>query len=206
MIGQAHYWQTQYTSGHRSWDIDRPDFNLTKIVTQHPIAPCKALEIGCGTGNNSIWLAQQNFLVTATDIAKTALQEARQKAAKANIDCNFVTANFLKQRINGAPFAFVFDRGCFHVFDSPQERRNFTENVAAHLNPGGLWLTIAGNADDNVQRPGPPRRSASDLINAVEPYFEILSLYQSHFETQLPQLPKAWICLMQKRTNPMLDR
>jgi len=56
--------------------------------------------------------------------------------------------------IEGAPYGFVFVRGCFHSFSFKNDRRRFAKNVAAHFEEAGLWLTIAGNADEHHQGPG----------------------------------------------------
>ncbi|PKN50993.1 MAG: class I SAM-dependent methyltransferase [Deltaproteobacteria bacterium HGW-Deltaproteobacteria-13] len=189
----------RYKSGDTPWDIGQPDFNLIEVVTKHPVHSCKALEIGCGTGDNSIWLAQNNFQVTGTDTSDIAIRKAKEKSADANIKCDFILADFLRSKVEGTPFGFVFDRGCFHVFSSEDDRKKFAGNVAAHLEEDGLWLTIAGNADDHREGPGPPQRTAADIVLAVEPYFMILSLTSGHFGSNHPNPPRAWRCLMQKR-------
>ena len=191
----------RYKAGNTPWDIGKPDFNLIQTVTTMDIKPCNVLEIGCGTGNNSIWLAQKNFNVIGIDTSEIAIQKALEKASKANVNCTFIEINFLKNKIEGAPFDFVFDRGCFHVFSSDQERKIFAENVSAHLEKDGLWLSIVGNADEQRDHPGPPQRTARDIVNSVEPYFEILSLVSSHFESDRPNPPRAWVCLMRKRRS-----
>jgi hypothetical protein len=108
-------------------------------------------------------------------------------------------ADFLTGKIAGAPFGLAFDRGCFHSFHSDEERQKFAANVAAHLEKEGLWLTLVGSADEPRQGPGPPRRTARDIINAVEPSFEILSLVSGHFGSNRPDPPRCWVCLMRKR-------
>jgi SAM-dependent methyltransferase len=192
-------YRERYKSGNIPWDTGRPDFNLVEVVTQKPVLSCKVLDIGCGTGDNSIWLARNHFQVTGTDTSEIALEKAREKASKASVKCDFVLVDFLKSKIAGAPFGFVFDRGCFHSFGSEDERRGFAQNVAAHLEQAGLWLTIVGNADEHRQAPGPPQRTARDIVSAVEPYFMVLSLTTSHFESNRPNPPRAWRCLLQKR-------
>jgi SAM-dependent methyltransferase len=184
------------------WDIGKPDFNLVETVTTSAIPPCKALDIGCGTGDNSIWLAQKNFIVTGIDTSKIAIEKAIEKASKANVKCTFTVIDFVKNKIEGAPFGFAFDRGCFHSFDSDEERKSFAENVAAHLEKDGLWLSLLGNADEQRDGPGPPQRTAREIVNSVEPYFEILSLVSSYFGSNRPNPPKAWVCLMRKRQFP----
>jgi methyl halide transferase len=192
-------YRERYKSGDTPWDLGQPDFNLIEVVTEKPVLSCKALDIGCGTGDNSIWLAQRRFHVIGTDTSDFAIERAKEKASKANVECNFILVDFFKNKIEGAPFGFVFDRGCFHSFSSENDRIRFAQNVAAHLEEDCLWLTIVGNADEHRQYPGPPQRTAGDIILAVEPYFSILSLTSSHFGSNRPNPPRAWRCVMQKR-------
>ncbi len=195
-------YRERYKAGDTPWDVGQPDFNLIEVVAQKPILSCKVLDIGCGTGDNSIGLAQRGFQVNGFDTSELALQKAKEKASIANAECHFRLVDFLHNKIEGAPFGFVFDRGCFHSFSSDNDRRKFAQNVAAHLEEAGLWLTIAGNADEHRRGPGPPQRSAGDIVLAVEPYFEILSLISSQFGSNRPNPPRAWRCLMQKRHVP----
>jgi len=67
------------------------------------------------------------------------------------------------------------------------------------LEKDGIWLSIVGNADEHRDNPGPPQRTARDIVNSVESYFEILSLVSSQFESNRPNPPRAWVCLMRKR-------
>lgn len=189
----------RYDSGDTPWDIGKPDVNLIQTITAMALKPCKALDIGCGTGDNSIWLSQNDFQVTGVDLSELAIQKAIEKASQAKIKCTFMVIDFLTSKIAGAPFGFAFDRGCFHSLNSDAERHRFAENVAAHLAEDGLWLSLVGSADDQRHGPGPPQRTARDIVNAVEPYFEILSLLSGHFDSNRPNAPKAWVCLMRKR-------
>ncbi|SFG69927.1 Thiopurine S-methyltransferase (TPMT) [Desulfotomaculum arcticum] len=192
-------YKKRYKAGDTPWDIGKPDFNLIQTATTMDIKPCKALDIGCGTGNNSIWLSQKNFDVIGIDTSEIAIQKAIEEASKANVKCTFIVIDFLINKIEGGPFGFAFDRGCFHSLNSDEERKSFAENVAAYLEKDGLWLSIVGNADEQRDGPGPPQRTAKDIINSVEPYFEILSLVSSHFGSNRPNPPRAWVCLMRRR-------
>ena len=193
------HFNKRYKVGNTPWDIGKPDFNLIQSLTTMAIKPCKALDIGCGTGNNSIWLSQNKFDVIGIDTSEIAIQKALEEASKTNVKCTFIVSDFLTNKIEGAPFGFAFDRGCFHALNSDEERKIFAENVAAHLVNDGLWLSIVGNADEKRDRPGPPQLTARDIVNSVESYFEIHSLVSSHFGSNHPNPPRAWVCLMQKR-------
>ncbi|EGW36950.1 class I SAM-dependent methyltransferase [Desulfosporosinus sp. OT] len=194
------HFNKRYELGNTPWDIGKPDFNLIQIVSTMAIEPCKALDIGCGTGNNSLWLSQNNFDVLGIDTSEIAIQKALEEASKTNVKCTFFVSNFLTNKIEGAPFGFAFDRGCFHALKSDEDRKIFAENVAAHLLNDGLWLSIVGNADEQRDRPGPPQLTARDIVNSVEPYFEIQSLVSSYFGSNHPIPPRAWVCLMRKRS------
>ncbi len=189
----------RYAAGDTPWDIGKPDFNLIQTVTARPIEPCKALDIGCGTGDNTIWLCERKFQATGIDTSEIAIEKAKEKASQAQAECNFMVTDIFAARVAGAPFGFAFDRGCFHILNSAKERKTFAENVSRHLEADGLWLSLIGNADEQRHAPGPPQRSAGDIVDAVEPYFEILSLVSGHFGSNRPNPPRAWICLMQKR-------
>ncbi len=70
----------RYESGDTPWDLGKPDFNLIQTISTMAIEPCTALDIGCGTGDNSIWLSQKNFQVIGIDISEIAIQKAIEKA------------------------------------------------------------------------------------------------------------------------------
>jgi SAM-dependent methyltransferase len=189
----------RYKRGDTPWDIGKPDFNLIQTVTATPIKPCKALEIGCGTGDNSIWLYQQSFHVVGIDASEVAIEKAKEKALKANATCTFLVGDVLTSPIEGAPYGFAFDRGCFHTMDSDKERKSFAESVNRHLEEDGLWLSLLGNADEQRDGLGPPQRTAREIVYAVEPDFEILSLVSGSLGSNRPKPPRAWVCLMRKR-------
>ena len=192
-------WEERYRAGHTPWNTGRPDFNLTKMVTERPIPECKALEIGCGTGDNAMWLARSNFSVTATDISEMAIQQAKDKATAEGVECSFLVMDFMIKDIPGAPFQFVFDRGCFHSYRTGEERRSFAERVAQHLDTNGLWLSLIGSADGPAQEMGPPRLTARDVVGTVEPFLEVIFLASGHFDADRAEPPRAWVCLAQKR-------
>jgi SAM-dependent methyltransferase len=198
-MAEENRFKERYRAGDTPWDIGKPDSNLIQAVTTTPIKPCKALEIGCGTGDNSIWLYQQSFHVVGIDASEVAIEKAKEKALKANATCIFLVGDVLTSPIEGAPYGFAFDRGFFHTLASDKERRRCAEKVHGHLGENGLWLSLLGNADEQRDGPGPPQRTARDIATAVEPYFEILSLVSGSFGSNRPNPPRAWVCLLRKR-------
>ena len=199
MMLQENRFEERYAKGDTPWDLGRADANLVEMVEKMPVKSCRALDIGCGTGDNSLWLARKAFQVTGVDVSARAIKEARNKAQQDSVECRFLVADFLKQQVDGAPFGFVFDRGCFHSFDSAEERRLFAENVGAHLGKGGLWLSLIASADAPQRDPGPPRLSAAEIVFVVEPFFEIRSLVSGRLDSNRPDPVRCWVCTMKKR-------
>lgn len=113
--------------------------------------------------------------------------------------CRFAALDFLTAPAPGGPFQFVFDRGCFHVFDEPDERQRFAARVAAALAPDGLWLSLIGSTEGPPREVGPPRRSAREITLAIEPALEIVELRSVEFRGHGA---KAWFCLSRHRTTP----
>ncbi|MGH9467793.1 MAG: class I SAM-dependent methyltransferase [Terriglobales bacterium] len=191
-------WNESYASGQLPWDTGRPEPLLVEFVQSRRIQPSPALEIGAGTGTNSIWMAERGLDVLGVDISPLAVERARAKVEGRALRCRFVALDFLAAAPPGGPFQFVFDRGCFHVFDEPGERQQFATRVAAALAPDGLWLSLIGSTEGPPREVGPPRRSARDVILAVEPALEIIELRSARFRDHDA---RAWFCLSRQRAT-----
>ena len=191
----------RYITGDLPWDIERPDFNLVQTVEKFKIEPCKALDIGCGTGDNIFWLKQSGFTGVGIEISEKAVEMALLKSEENKIQVDFYVRDIFKDEIPGAAFEFIFDRGCFHTFTKKKQRRDYAMRVHKLLDDGGLWLTLMGNEDDGRLDIGPPKRTALEVVTAVEPFFEILELKQGRFDSNDEIPSKIWICLMRKRKS-----
>jgi len=194
-------WNEHYASGQTPWDSDEPDPALVATVEAGTIPAGRALEVGCGTGTNALWLAAHGFDALGVDVSPLAIERARAKMGDGGTACRFEVLDFLEGPPVG-PFDFVFDRGCFHVFDAPEVRARFAALVAGVLTSGGLWLSLIGSTEGAARDTGPPRRSARDIASAVEPVLEIVQLRSIHFDLDLEMPPAAWLCLSRVRAVP----
>lgn len=191
--------EERYKKGDLPWDTGERDKNLEQVIKEHSIPPCSVLELGSGTGSDAIWLVKQGFKVTAMDVSPTAVERAKKKAEDAGVKIEFIIADVLKDKIPSGPFDFVFDRGCFHIFDLPEERSRLAEIIWTHLRPDGYWFSIIGSTDGPHRENGPPRKSVVDIASAVESKFEIISLKTIYLDTNLKEAPRGWACLMRRR-------
>jgi methyl halide transferase len=108
-------WENRYATGDTPWDSGQPSTELQRVIADEKIQPCRAIELGCGTGTSAVWLASQGFDVTAVDLSPLALARAEARAAAEGVRIRFLTADVLNPCDLGAPYEFFFDRGCYHV-------------------------------------------------------------------------------------------
>ncbi len=180
------------------WDTGRPSGNLTKVVEEGTIRPCRTVVLGCGTGNNAIYLAGKGFDVTGIDVAPTALTLAEEKARKAGVEVQWLVADVLAPP-KRKPFDFIFDRGCYHGV----RRHNAAGYVAAIrqlTRPGSEVLILAGNANE-ARRHGPPRVKEEEIRNDFSPAFDFVWLRETKFDTRDPkrQGALAWSILLRRK-------
>src|SRR5947208_372149 len=78
--------RAMYRFGFKPWDSGIPPPELKELI-EGPQArtPGKALDLGCGTGTNTMYMAQHGWDVTGIDFVSTAIAAARKKMQAANV-------------------------------------------------------------------------------------------------------------------------
>ena len=137
-----------YRVGFTPWDGHPIAENLQDMVEgtsdQPPLPAGSALDLGCGTGDSSIYLAQHGWKVTGVDFVPKALDKARAKAGAAGLPINFVQADVthLSQAGIGADFPLIVDNGCLHNM-SDNDRDAYVREVSAVAAPDARLLIVA---------------------------------------------------------------
>src|SRR5438128_12274807 len=94
-MSESTRWEERYRSGDTPWDTGRPSSELQRVITEERIGPGRAIELGCGSGTNAVWLAQQGFEVTAVDLSPLAISRGRERAASEGAKVRFLCADAL---------------------------------------------------------------------------------------------------------------
>jgi SAM-dependent methyltransferase len=203
MSNEAVNWDERYAAKNTPWDSGEPSRELQRVVKEGWFKPSRMLELGCGTGTNAIWLAQQGFEVTAFDLSPLAIKQANEKAARAGVKVRFAVGDVLKLPDVGAAFPFVFDRGVYHHLRTVDMER-FRKLLARVTQTDSCYLTLAGNA--NEKRPpenGPPVVKAEEIVAELGPLFDIVQLREFRFDGVVIDgkhvSPLAWSILVRRK-------
>ncbi|OBF79811.1 methyltransferase type 12 [Mycobacterium sp. 852002-51163_SCH5372311] len=137
-----------YRIGFTPWDghpIAQTLRNLVEGTGDTPPLPAgTAVDIGCGTGDSSIYLARHGWKVTGVDFVPKALDKARAKAAGAGVPVDFVHTDVTKlsQAGIGSDFQLIVDNGCLHNM-ADGDRDAYVREVSAVASPDARLLIVA---------------------------------------------------------------
>ncbi|MFC3476477.1 class I SAM-dependent methyltransferase [Halobacterium litoreum] len=132
-----------------NWDIGRPQRAFVAAEEAGLLGP-RVLDVGCGTGELSLFLARREHDVLGVDLSPLAIRQAREKARWRRIRASFVVWDALDlPRLAARGFAFdsVVDCAMFHVLGAA-ERDRFVAGLGSVLEPGGTYCVLGDARSD----------------------------------------------------------
>lgn len=137
------HWDARYSEREQLWSGNP---NVALVATVGSLAPGRALDLGCGEGADSVWLAERGWQVTAVDVSATAIERAEGLAASHGIPgerITWVLADVASWEPAG-PYDLV--SACFlhSLLDFPREE--VLRRAAGAVGPGGRVLVV-GHAE-----------------------------------------------------------
>lgn len=145
-------WEARYnkvhpeknTGGYFLEPLDTLDTDIDTFLRRRQINNGTVLDIGTGTGEQAVFLAQRGLTVTATDISATAIQTARQKSELYQTDVIFVVDDILDTQLT-TRYDIIVDRGCFTLLTGDDSKEKYIKSVKKLLKPDG-WLIVKTDA------------------------------------------------------------
>lgn len=181
------------------WDIGAPQPAMASLIERHPPSN-PILDLGCGSGDLAIYLAQLGYQVIGIDFVKSAIASAKGKLDSLSPETaqllSFQVADALKPSRLRKKFGAVVDSGFYHLFNSDQCDHLITE-VASILLPNGCYYLHEFAVEFPV--PNVPRKITVDEIKArftLNNGWRIKEIQTVEFLSQVaPPVPATSACI-----------
>ncbi len=189
-------YRLMYRLGRPGWDTGITPPEVVEAFAYDDVPPGPALDLGCGTGTNVIYLARQGRRAIGIDFVPQAIAQARQKAQQAGVQENvqFLVADVTRLAELDLPqCSFALDMGCFHGLGEDGQRR-YVEALAGQLLPGGrvMLFTLDPRREAGISFGVLPGR----VQELFSPWFEIERIERGSFRKK----GSTWFWMTRKHT------
>lgn len=136
-----HAFFSQVYSDVAPWEVGGPQPDMARILDEYPPAD-PVLDLGSATGDLAISLAMRGHEVVGLEFVKSAVNQARDKAAvlppKVRARLRFEVGDATRPSALGVKFGSVLDSGFIHLLD-PEETDRFIADLFEAIAPGGRY-------------------------------------------------------------------
>lgn len=171
------FFRAAYLLGFKPWDSGVTPPELAAVVEgPHRLTPGRALDLGCGTGTNSIYLAQHGWDTTGVDFVPRAIATARKRAAAANVSPRLMVGDVTRLPELGldADFSLLFDLGCFHSVPDAS-RDGYVRGATALARADATFLMFCFVRADKQSRMGPRGVAPTEVAQRFGNGWEVVS-------------------------------
>ena len=188
-----------YKSGTAPWVIGRPQAAIVELLEAGQLRG-RVLDLGCGTAEHALLCAERGCEAWGIDLAPTAIDQAKELAAKRGLVADLRVHDALDLVSLGTTFDTVMDVGFFHTLDDASRPR-YAAQLARILNPGGT-LHLLCFSDREPPWGGPRRITERELAETFETAeLHVASVTAKRFErsTSAGDAASAWLAGIRKR-------
>lgn len=194
------HFETIY-QGQPPWDVPGPQPAFVGLEEAGVIGS-SVLDVGCGTGENALFLASRGHEVWGLDFVEVAIERATAKARQRGLNAHFEVGDALKLSRGDRTFDTVIDCGLFHVF-TDEERPLYVSGLADVVRPGGHVLLLCFS-DEEPPGQGPRRVTHQEIRDAFRDGWKVVEIRAARFQTSdhpeartfSPGGPKAWLAII----------
>lgn len=181
------------------WDIGHPQIAFMELEKEGKLSG-RILDVGCGTGENALYLSSLGHQVSGVDFSPRAIQKAQLKAQERGLTTQFRVCDALKLESLHQIFDCIIDSGLFHCF-TDEERPLFVNQLSKVLTPNGTYHFLCFS-DKELRDGGPRRISKSEIGHIFTNGWKQLCLKEVFFENTLHEGgSKALLVSLQRVTH-----
>jgi cyclopropane fatty-acyl-phospholipid synthase-like methyltransferase len=186
--GTPAWWDERYRSGDIPWDTGIVPPEVVDLLAGSQVQRGWALDLGCGSGLSSCYLASRGFRVVGLDLALSALVRAAEAARSRGLPAFFCLADVAQLGVLNVHARFALDIGCFHAVP-PDVRSAYVASLAERLLPGAFYLLYALRSSE--EDPAAPRGIRPADVGRFAPHFVLR--WAQHGQDR--ERPSAWYLL-----------
>jgi len=165
------------------WDVGVPQPAFVEIVKAGELNSGSVLDVGCGTGENALYLAGNGFSVTGVDLTSSAIIAAKAKSVERKLKVDFRIGNVLSLDFKDGVFDNVIDSGLFHTFPD-DDRPVYAREIAHVLAPRGRYFMLCFSEKEPTDWGGPRRITRKEIEATFSSLFKINYIRDALFTTR----------------------
>ncbi len=176
----SQFFHKVYQEGAPPWETGRPQPEVIRL-TKEGLLHGKVLDVGCGTGENALYLAQHGCEVVGLDAVPLAVAAAQAKARERGLNVTFLTHDALHLESVGTDFDVILDSGLFHVF-SDDDRGQYVQQLHAVLKPHGTLILLCFSTEETSEI-GPRRVSEREIHEVFHQGWHVREIRPIRYES-----------------------
>jgi cyclopropane fatty-acyl-phospholipid synthase-like methyltransferase len=188
------FFETAY-EGTPAWDLGRPQAAVVELERAGDIAG-SVLDVGCGTGEHALFLAERGHDVVGIDLAPRAVALARAKARARGLEVDLRVWDALRAHELERTFDTALDVGLFHTL-SDDDRPRYARGLHEALAPSGKAFVLCWS-ERNRWGCGPRRVTQMEILGTFEAGWAV-RIEEAVLETRLePGSVHAWLARLER--------
>ncbi|UQA54592.1 class I SAM-dependent methyltransferase [Polyangium aurulentum] len=179
------------------WVIGRPQAEVVALVEAGGVSG-EVLDVGCGTGENAILIAERGHAVTGIDLVPKAIEIARANAAARGVKVDFQVGSALELAGLGRTFDTVLDAGLFHAFND-EDRARYVDGLGHVVRRGGIYYMLVFS-DREPPAVGPRRVRQAEIHAAFVEGWRVREIRPARYEHAVGDkgYAEAWLASIER--------
>ena len=183
-------------AGTPPWDVGHPQTEYIRLQENGEIKG-SVLDIGCGTGENALLVAERGHRVCGIDSSPRAIEKAQAKAKERGIEADFMVWDAFDLEKLDRQFDTVIDSGLFHVFDE-EDHPALVKSIPSALKTGGTYFILCFSVKE-TRETGPRRVSDEEIRSDFSGEWNINYIKDAKFDSLIHEGgAKAWLASITK--------
>jgi 2-polyprenyl-3-methyl-5-hydroxy-6-metoxy-1,4-benzoquinol methylase len=185
---------TEAYQGSPPWEIGLPQPAVMALVDDGQFSD-SVLDVGCGTGENSLYIASRGYPVLGVDGVASAVERAAAKAEARSLPAEFTVFDAFDLTALGRRFDSVLDSAFLHVLSDAASRSAYTDQLAGVVRAGGLvhLLEISELAVGEF-----PKITTAEIVESFDERWTVVTSRAVSYRIADGEVP-AWLVSMQRR-------